>query len=174
MATTKSSRPLSQTFPTVLNCLWKPSKPIHPRRPLQPALPDYKDSPAGLQKLGHGLSVPDDIHLELSFPEFNIARRHGCILAALMPMPVTPVNEHHRAMARKDEIRLPGQILCVKAVTQSMMVQEASDQHFRAGILAADACHHARSGIRRYDVCHVRHYSSTSQSQSIACSFHAA
>jgi len=152
------------------NCLWKPSKSFHRRRPLQPALPDYKDPPAGLQKIGHGLSVPDDIHLELTFPEFNIARRYGCILAVLMPMPVTPVNEHYRAMARKNKIGCPRQFFCMEPVAQPQSMQKVSDQDFWPGILAADACHHARSDFRRDDVCHVRHYSSTPQSQSIACS----
>ncbi len=153
----------------MFNCLWKPSKYFHRRRPLQPALPDYKDPPAGIQKLGHYLTIPNDIHLEFSFPEFHIARRRSCILAALMPMPVTPVNEHHRAMARKDKIRCPRQFFCMEPVAQPLAMQETSDQHFRPGILATDTCHHARSDIRRDDVCHVRHYSSTPQLQSIAC-----
>lgn len=151
----------------MLNCLRKPCKPFYRQVPLQPTLPDYKDPPAGIQKFDYCRTVPNDIHLEFSFPKLHIACGCSCILTALMPMPVAPVNKKHRTISDKDKIRRPRQIFCMEPVAQPSAMQEASDQHFRLGILAADAGHHPRSDLRRDDVCHVRHYSSTSPRLSI-------
>lgn len=167
LVTLNSSRPMSQSFSTMLNCLWKPCEPIHRQVPLQPTFPNYKDPPAGIQEFNYCHTVPDDIQLEFSFPKLHIACRCSCILAALMPMPVAPVNKKHRTISDKDKIRPPRQIFYMKPIAQPATMQEASDQHFRLGILSADASHYPRPDLRCDDVCHVRHYSSTSPRQSI-------
>jgi hypothetical protein len=128
----------------------------------QPAFPKDKYSPARLLKRHNGGAVTTYIFSEFCFPEFDIAGRLRSILASLMPMPVTPVDEYHRAMSWKNKIRSTGKRPVMQPIAKSLTMQEAPNQHFRPCVLAANTGHHSRSDLRSHNVYHGRHYSSTS------------
>ena len=127
----------------------------------QPAFPQDKYSPACLLQCHNGSTVSTYIRSEFCFPEFDIAGRCRSILASLMPMPVTPMDEYHRAMSSQNKIRSTGERPVMQSIAQSPAMQEAPDQHFRQCVLAANTRHHSRSDLRSYNVYHGRHYSST-------------
>lgn len=118
------------------------------------AFPEQNHPPSGFLQVGNYFPVATHIAGEFCLPEFDIAGRCRGILAPLMPMPVAPVNEHYRAVSRKNEIRSTGQFSVMQPITQSLAMQKASDQHFGPGILAANAGHHSRPYRRCNDVCH--------------------
>ena len=55
------------------------------------------------------LPVPRNIAVELGLPESHIGLRHGCNLAALVPMPEAAVHEDDRVPLGQHDVGLPGQ-----------------------------------------------------------------
>ena len=51
-----------------------------------------------------------------------------------MHVPEAAVHEEHGAHARKDEVRLTGEIFAVKAVAESGRMQQLAHPHFRFGV----------------------------------------
>lgn len=156
----RRSWPFRQNLAAQPDCIRQPSQHRVELRVAKRTLPEDEDPPASVQKHGDSIAIAPDVGGKFSFPEFNIAARCRGILAALVSMPVTAVNKHHRTMTRKNQIRSTGQASVMQPKTQSSAMQKASDKHLRPGILATDSGHHARPNFRRHHVCHAAHYSS--------------
>lgn len=124
----------------------------------QSAFPKDDHPPAGFEQRCDRFPVAPLVFGKLSLPELDIAGRRGGILAPFVSMPVTTVNEYHRAMSREDQIRRTGQRPVMQAVTKSVAMKEAPDHHFRPSVFSANARHHSRSDFRSHDVCHAPHY----------------
>jgi hypothetical protein len=147
-------RPFLQFLTTASDDFWQPGQAVFRTGTSQAAFPEQNYPPSGFLQVDNSLPIAPHIASKFCLPEFDIAGRCRGILAPLMPMPVTPVNEHHRAVSRKNEIRSTGQFFVMQSITQSLPMQKVSDQHFGLGILAANAGHHPRPDRRSNHVCH--------------------
>lgn len=146
--------PFLQLSPTASDGSRQPSQVALGKRAAQAAFPEQNHLPSSLLQTGNGFPFAPHVAGEFCFPEFDIAGWRRGILATLMPMPVAPVNEHHRAVSRKNEIRGTGQFSVMQPIAQSLTMQKASDQHFGLGILASNAGHHPRPDCRSNHICH--------------------
>ena len=90
---------------------------------------------------------------EFAFPKFSSSLRHF-VVAALMQMPETAMDKDYGAVLGKYKVRLARQPLVMKDITKALGVQASSYNHFRLGILAADARHHPASDLGRNDISH--------------------
>lgn len=148
------SWPLRQPSPPFFDGFRQPCQFPLRLHAAQAAFPEQNHLPPGLLQVSNGFPVAPHVAGEFCLPEFDIAGRCRGILASSMSMPVTPLNEHDRAVLRKNEIRLTRQLSVMQPITQSLTMQKASDQHFWLSILAANAGHHARPDRRSNYVCH--------------------
>ena len=69
-------------------------------------------------------------------------------------MPEAAVDKYNRAVARKNDVGLPGQTATVKAVAEADTVQEAANDELGFGIPPADTRHHAAAGGCVHNVRH--------------------
>jgi hypothetical protein len=85
-------------------------------------LPDDDYSPAGCFERASVLLVPLDVASELCLPELDVAFRGVALLATLVSMPETSMNENDGIATAEDDIRLAGERLDVqpKAVACAM------------------------------------------------------
>ena len=85
-------------------------------------LPDDDYSPAGCFERASVLLVPLDVAGELRFPELDVAFRGVALLATLVSMPETSMNENDGVAASENDVRLAGERLDVesKAVACAM------------------------------------------------------
>lgn len=151
---TAGSRPFLHLLTTASYGSRQPNQVAFRTSTAQAAFPEQNHPPSGFLQAGNCFPVAPHVAGEFCLPEFDIAGRCRGILAALMSMPVAPVNEHYRSVSRKNEIRSTGQFFVMQPITQSLTMQKASDQHFGPGILAANAGHHPRPDCRSNHVCH--------------------
>lgn len=71
-----------------------------------------------------------------------------------MSVPEASVDENDRLMARKYQIRAPGQIPPVQLVPKSKRMQRAPQKHLRLCIFRPDATHVQPPLLTRKNVCH--------------------
>ena len=147
-------RPFPYTPSTVPDCLRKPVQGTFPNGPPQAAFPDHDHPPPCFAKSRNRTPVALHIPRQFCFPEPCIAGRCRGILAALMTMPETSVNENYDAVSGKDEIRRTGQPPVVQPIAQPLTVEKAPNQHLRTGILAANSGHHSRADSSADDIDH--------------------
>lgn len=110
------------------------------------AFPDHSNAPTRRQQRLSSLQVALHIGFKLTNPEFAVARWRAGDPAPFMPVPVTAMHKQHRAMFRKNQVRLASQPRDVKPETKARPVQRTAHLHFGPGIPAPDARHHAGAG----------------------------
>jgi hypothetical protein len=75
-----------------------------------------------------------------------------------MLMPKATMNKDSFAAATEENVRLPGQILCMKPVSVTQTVQQLPHNYFRLCILPSNAPHEAASFGGRKNVNHERSF----------------
>lgn len=65
---------------------------------------------------------------------------------AIVLMPETAVHKDNGFVARKDQVRFPGQVFRMQTVTQPGRMQRLADQQFRLCVASFDSRHVATSG----------------------------
>lgn len=110
--------------------------------------PDNENPPSDLSQQFRLGEISLVVAPKLCCPEPCPRARDAKILAALMRMPETAVDEDHRVEFRQHDIRAAGQTSNMKPVSQPLSVQTSPDQHFGLCVLAADPGHHLGSRHR--------------------------
>lgn len=90
--------------------------------------------------------VASDVCLKLGQPEIRSGRRRCRIFAAGMSVPVTTMNQHANAEPWHHNIRRTWQAPVVQYIPEPCFVKQASDRHFRPGILATNTRHPPGAG----------------------------
>lgn len=91
------------------------------------AFPNNKDPPSKLLQLPHHSCVTLDIRLEFFPPERHPRFRRGRERAGFVPMPKAAMNENHRAVSRKNDVRRSRQLPWPKPEPESHLVEDAPD-----------------------------------------------
>ena len=78
----------------------------------------------------------------------------GVPASAIMPVPVTPVNENGYFLLGKDNIGFARQCFIIDPVPVSHCKEAAAYHHLNAGILALDVGHDFTSPVRRDRISH--------------------
>ena len=99
--------------------------------------------PTGIDQGVVVLLVTYTIVLYFVLPELCIGFGKDKLLATLMSMPETAINEDSRSVFAHDYIRLSGYTLDVQAISISMRPQPFPHKNFRLGCLTADMRHAA-------------------------------
>jgi hypothetical protein len=86
-------------------------------------LPDDDYSPAGCFERVSILLVPLDVASELRFPELDVAFRGVALLATLVSMPETSMNENDGVATSEDNIRLAGERLDVQTKPEACAME---------------------------------------------------
>jgi hypothetical protein len=73
----------------------------------------------------------------------GVGSRHARAALAIVTMPEAAMDEDHGASTRKHQVRLSWQRCAVQPISVACGVQQASDDHFRFGILGLDCLHGA-------------------------------
>lgn len=118
-------------------------------RMLQRAFPDDSHAPAKSVEHLRMAPVSIDIPLEFLPPELLVGPGSGCVAAALMTVPETTVDEHHRPVLREHKVGGAGQLPHMKSISKPSGEKKGAKRSFRPGVLSANARHHAaalRSG----------------------------
>ncbi len=87
------------------------------------------------------LLVVRDVPRKLVGPKCPVALGSRGSLAALVPVPETPMDEDHRPMPRQNDVGLAGEILHMQPEPVPRAVEQAADQPLRDGVLAPDPRH---------------------------------
>lgn len=112
-------------------------------RLLQSTFPYNRHTPAeSTEHLGMA-PVALDISLEFLHPEIFIGPRDGGETTAVMPVPETAMDEHHRPVFGKYKIGRAGQLSHMESISKSSGEKKGAKLPFRPSILAANARHHA-------------------------------
>lgn len=124
-------------------------------RMLHRAFPDSGHTPAKRPKHFHVSRVAVDIALELSLPELFVGLRRGGVATAVVSMPETAVNEHHRPVDREHKVWRAGQLSDMKSIAKPLGEKKRTKGSLRLGVLSANARHHAaalRGGRDAHDL----------------------
>lgn len=109
------------------------------------ALPHREDLPAGSFQPEALLGVPVPGPRTLGCPEFGVAFGGVPARAAIVEMPEAAIDEDDLAPAGEYEIRAawqpPAACGTVQSITVALGMEQPAHQHFRFGVLAADAGH---------------------------------
>ena len=109
------------------------------------AFPDDRNTPARCAEVVDVPAVPRHICRELALPEVR-ARSRGCReTAALVTMPEAAMDEHGTAPACQHDVRSPGEMSAVQAVSEACSMKRLAEFYLGTGIPALYASHHARA-----------------------------
>jgi hypothetical protein len=86
-------------------------------------------------------SIPPEVLLEFSPPEFESGLRSGSFRTTLMAMPKTTVDIDDSFEPRQDDVRGSRKILPMKPESQFQTMQYSTDHNFGLGVLPADRTH---------------------------------
>ncbi len=103
------------------------------RQPIGTASPTFPDDqclPALSSEVAQVPTIPGLVQFELREPEVLPSRWRRRSLAA-MPMPETPVNEHHTLQPRKNEIGTSWKLTNVQTIAISHAVNQPAHDHLR-------------------------------------------
>lgn len=112
-------------------------------RVFQGTLPHDGHAPAEIIKSRHMTGITVNISLEFLPPEILVCPGSRGVSTAFMPVPEAAMNEYHGPVLRKDQVRRARQFLYMKPVSESPRKQGKTQHPLRAGVLAANARHHA-------------------------------
>lgn len=115
-----------------------PAKYIHV---LGFTFPDCHHSPSEPTKLLSAPPIPLDISAQLQGPIAHPRFRSPSVLASLVVMPKTAVDEDDLSPSREHQIGRPRQGSFMKRVTVSEMVQKSADNELRPRVLATNPAH---------------------------------
>jgi hypothetical protein len=116
------------------------------------ALPYERYPPPLLSETRHVPLIPCNRIAKLAQPKFRSRCRRGCVSASPVSMPETTLNQDNGSSAGQHNVRRSRQPPVVQAKTQTASMKRSAEGHFRAGVFASDACHHARAGRGINDV----------------------
>ena len=119
------------------------------------ARPDDDYLPSGVKQQLVVPSVPFAVAVYLRLPESGVGLWMYKLLASLMSVPETAVDENRRSVSAHHYIRLAGHALDIEPVAVSVRPQPSPHRHFRLGRLAADMRHAAValcSGVNISDI----------------------
>jgi hypothetical protein len=126
------------------------------------ALPDSHDVPTRPTKSTSASHIACNVLIELVDPEIGPRLWCRAVGASAMSMPETAVNEDHKTMARKNQIRASGKVLAVQPKPEPEAMQQAADNQFWLCVTRSDPRHHATATLGTDDV-HWRYVAMDSQ-----------
>lgn len=104
-------------------------------------LPDGDAVPAHLCQLLLLLAVAFLVAVDFLGPEVNVCPRHTEVLAALMPMPEAPIDEHARPILAQNDVGMAWQPWVVQPVSEPLTPQELAHDYLRLRVLGANTRH---------------------------------
>ena len=113
------------------------------------AFPDNEDPPAELPPLLLVEAIALHVPTELFGPKAPVARGDGGRPASRMPMPEASADLDERPVAWENNVGMSGQGRHVEAEAVPVAVQPRTDQHFRLGVLGANARHEPATAFWR-------------------------
>lgn len=108
---------------------------------VQFAFPDDDDRPSMGLQLPPDLLVPRLVARDLRRPEFRVRLGHRVLVAAFVPMPETPMDKHHRPIARKHDVGGAGQPPVIHPIPEPLPPQRVPEPDFRLRIGGVDGGH---------------------------------
>jgi len=129
----------------------------------QVALPKDNDLPTGEHQFIIDPCVPSSIPFYLVLPEVGIGLRQDKLLASLVTVPETTVDEYCRSVFAHYDVRLAGHALDIEPVAVSVRPQPFPNQYLRFGRLAADMRHAAVALCGCQDIGHSFNFSGCSE-----------
>lgn len=99
-------------------------------------------------ELFHVSSVAHFIPFDFLFPKLEMGIRQGSLSTALVPVPKATVDKNGSAVFLQHNIRIPGQSLAVKPITEATSKEIFSHYKFGAGVLVAHGRHTASALLR--------------------------
>jgi len=118
------------------------------------ARPDDYYLPAGIHQFVVNPCIPSSIPFYLVLPESGVGLWQDELLATLVTVPETTVDEDSRSVFAHDDIRLARHTLDVQPVSISMCPQPFPHRYFRLGRFAAYIRHAAMALCRCQDIGH--------------------
>lgn len=130
----------------------------HLRRDTKPqcAFPHNPNTPSEILEIDDVLSISSDILIEFCCPELGVRSRGRTPPAAGMAMPKATMNQDNCLILGKHKIGLSWESGIVQPVAVASRVKGCADDHFRLGILTANAGHHLRASQLIHHVCHTK------------------
>lgn len=118
------------------------------------ALPHPYHSPSGKTEVNTVGVVAGYIQGYFLSPEVNVGFGQSIILATLMSMPETTVDEHNSFVILQHNVRRAGQFAVVDTIAQSSGEKELPHNHLRFCILSLDCRHATATLLRCHHICH--------------------
>lgn len=119
------------------------------------AFPNTNDIPASIDEVGLVSTIPESVSIDLAFPEISVC--FGCLgmLATLVTMPKTTVNEDYGSVFGQHDVGCAGKFTVADTKAQPLCKKELPNQHLGLGVLAFDGCHSEASFLRCHRVGHI-------------------
>jgi len=133
----------------------------------QTATPNHMNLPTGSNQVFGCAPISGTVLRDFVRPEWSIGLRKSPLIAVLMAVPETAMNEDNLAPRGEDNVRFSRQILPVEGIAVSGPVQSRPEQHLRCRILRAHRRHEGTSLLRAeivdHNLCESSLYSSFSR-----------
>lgn len=118
------------------------------------AFPDYHHAPPLLPEQHHLALIPQSVGIDFFSPELGVGS--WCLkVPTVMAVPETAINKQDGSVTGKNQVRLARKRRVMKTVTKTLGMKDATDEHFRFGVLAPDGGHHPAARDRINYVSHL-------------------